>query len=249
MKEINESLKNKNLTQKDYYIKSFSVLKEIFSKDKKYLPSIIALFALSGYTMYNSFVIAVKAAAAKDSFPKFPLFDILMNILIVIVIEYALNLFQNNVISKIDKKNELAKENILLRSVLLAVVMTFLSNLIKSLKVLGIGVMFVLAYYAAFFRQIYLSRNINLTTAFERNLKLLENNRVSIILPLFLINIISAIISSFLMASASVTVLKSPNATMTVIIILIISRILVGIFEIYKKILASIIFLNVENNQ
>jgi len=36
---------------------------------------------------------------------------------------------------------------------------------------------------------------------------------------------------------------------MTVIIILIISRILVGIFEIYKKILASIIFLNVENNQ
>ena len=112
MKEINESLKNKNLTQKDYYIKSFSVLKEIFSKDKKYLPSIIALFALSGYTMYNSFVIAVKAAAAKDSFPKFPLFDILMNILIVIVIEYALNLFQNNVISRIDKKNELTKENI-----------------------------------------------------------------------------------------------------------------------------------------
>ena len=134
MKEINESLKNKNLTQKDYYIKSFSVLKEIFSKDKKYLPSIIALFALSGYTMYNSFVIAVKAAAAKDSFPKFPLFDILMNILIVIVIEYALNLFQNNVISRIDKKNELTKENILLRSVLLAVVMTFLRNLIKYLK-------------------------------------------------------------------------------------------------------------------
>lgn len=178
MKEINESLKNKNLTQKDYYIKSFSVLKEIFSKDKKYLPSIIALFALSGYTMYNSFVIAVKAAAAKDSFPKFPLFDILMNILIVIVIEYALNLFQNNVISRIDKKNELTKENILLRSVLLAVVMTFLSNLIKSLKVLGIGVMFVLAYFAAFFRQIYLSRNVSLTTAFEKNTKLLESNRL-----------------------------------------------------------------------
>ena len=249
MKEINESLKNKNLTQKDYYIKSFSVLKEIFSKDKKYLPSIIALFALSGYTMYNSFVIAVKAAAAKDSFPKFPLFDILMNILIVIVIEYALNLFQNNVISRIDKKNELTKENILLRSVLLAVVMTFLSNLIKSLKVLGIGVMFVLAYFAAFFRQIYLSRNVSLTTAFEKNTKLLENNRLRIILPLFLVTIISGIVTSTLTAAASVIVLKSLNSAMTVITILIIYRILVGIFEIYKKILGSIIFLNVENNQ
>ena len=248
MKEINESLKNKNLTQKDYYIKSFSVLKEIFSKDKKYLPSIIALFALSGYTMYNSFVIAVKAAAAKDSFPKFPLFDILMNILIVIVIEYALNLFQNNVISRIDKKNELTKENIL-RSVLLAVVMTFLSNLIKSVKVLGIGVMFVLAYFAAFFRQIYLSRNVSLTTAFEKNTKLLENNRLRIILPLFLVTIISGIVTSTLTAAASVIVLKSLNSAMTVIAILIIYRILVGIFEIYKKILASIIFLNVENNQ
>ena len=243
MKEINESLKNKNLTQKDYYIKSFSVLKEIFSKDKKYLPSIIALFALSGYTMYNSFVIAVKAAAAKDSFPKFPLFDILMNILIVIVIEYALNLFQNNIISRIDKKNEL------LRSVLLAVVMTFLSNLIKSLKVLGIGVMFVLAYFAAFFRQIYLSRNVSLTTAFEKNTKLLENNRLRIILPLFLVTIISGIVTSTLTAAASVIVLKSLNSAMTVIIILIVYRILVGIFEIYKKILGSIIFLNVENNK
>ena len=247
MKEINESLKNKNLTQKDYYIKSFSVLKEIFSKDKKYLPSIIALFALSGYTMYNSFVIAVKAAAAKDSFPKFPLFDILMNILIVI--EYALNLFQNNVISRIDKKNELTKENILLRSVLLAVVMTFLSNLIKSLKVLGIGVMFVLAYFAAFFRQIYLSRNVSLTTAFEKNTKLLENNRLRIILPLFLVTIISGIVTSTLTAAASVIVLKSLNSAMTVIAILIVYRILVGIFEIYKKILGSIIFLNVENNK
>lgn len=248
MKEINESLKNKNLTQKDYYIKSFSVLKEIFSKDKKYLPSIIALFALSGYTMYNSFVIAVKAAA-KDSFPKFPLFDILMNILILIVIEYALNLFQNNVISRIDKKNELTKENILLRSVLLAVVMTFLSNLIKSLKVLGIGVMFVLAYFAAFFRQIYLSRNVSLTTAFEKNTKLLENNRLRIILPLFLVTIISGIVTSTLTAAASVIVLKSLNSAMTVIAVLIVYRILVGIFEIYKKILGSIIFLNVENNK
>ena len=35
MKEINESLKNKNLTQKEYFIKSFAVLKEMFSKDRK----------------------------------------------------------------------------------------------------------------------------------------------------------------------------------------------------------------------
>ena len=172
-----------------------------------------------------------------------------MNLLILIIIEYALNLFQNDVINRIDKKNELTRKDILLRSIILAIAMTFIGNLTKSLGPIGIAVIFLIAYFAAFFRQIYLSRNINLTTAFERNLKLLENNRVSIILPLFLINIISAIISSFLMASASVTVLKSPNAAMTVIIILIISRILVGIFEIYKKILASIIFLNVENNQ
>jgi len=159
MKEINESLKSKNLTQKDYYVKSFSALKEMFSKDRKYLPSIIALFALSGYSMYNSFVIMVQASAAKNSFPKLPLFDILINLLIVIVIEYALNLFQNNVISRIDGKNELTKRDILLRSVLLAIVMTFLSNLIKSLRILGAGAMFVLAYFAAYFRQIYLSRN------------------------------------------------------------------------------------------
>ena len=144
---------------------------------------------------------------------------------------------------------ELTKENILLRSVLLAVVMTFLSNLIKSLKVLGIGVMFVLAYFAAFFRQIYLSRNVSLTTAFEKNTKLLENNRLRIILPLFLVTIISGIVTSTLTAAASVIVLKSLNSAMTVIAILIVYRILVGIFEIYKKILGSIIFLNVENNK
>jgi hypothetical protein len=249
MKEINESLKSKNLTQKDYYVKSFSALKEMFSKDRKYLPSIIALFALSGYSMYNSFVIMVQASAAKNSFPKLPLFDILINLLIVIVIEYALNLFQNNVISRIDGKNELTKRDILLRSVLLAIVMTFLSNLIKSLRILGAGAMFVLAYFAAYFRQIYLSRNLSLTAAFERNSRLLEGNRVKIILPLFLVTIISGIISSALTAAASVIVLKSLNSAVTVIIILIVYRVLAGIFEIYKKILGSVIFLNVENNK
>ena len=134
-----------------------------------------------------------------------------MNLLILIIIEYALNLFQNDVINRIDKKNELTRKDILLRSIILAIAMTFIGNLTKSLGPIGIAVIFLIAYFAAFFRQIYLSRNINLTTAFERNLKLLENNRLTIIL--------------------------------------IISRILVGIFEIYKKILASIIFLNVENNQ
>ena len=220
----------------------------MLSTDKKYLPSIIALFTLNGYIMHNSFVTTIKAIRTQQV-PKLPTMEVLMNLLILIIIEYALNLFQNDVINRIDKKNELTRKDILLRSIILAIAMTFIGNLTKSLGPIGIAVIFLIAYFAAFFRQIYLSRNINLTTAFERNLKLLENNRVSIILPLFLINIISAIISSFLMASASVTVLKSPNATMTVIIILIISRILVGIFEIYKKILASIIFLNVENNQ
>ena len=243
MKEITESLKNKDLTQKDYYIKSFEVFKKLLSTDKKYLPSIIALFTLNGYIMHNSFVTTIKAVHTQQV-PKLPTMEVLMNLLILIIIE-----FQNDVINRIDKKNELTRKDILLRSIILAIAMTFIGNLTKSLGPIGIAVIFLIAYFAAFFRQIYLSRNINLTTAFERNLKLLENNRVNIILPLFLINIISAIISSFLMASASVTVLKSPNATMTVIIILIISRILVGIFEIYKKILASIIFLNVENNQ
>ena len=109
--------------------------------------------------------------------------------------------------------------------------------------------MFALAYFAAFFRQIYLSRNVSLTTAFEKNTALLEGNRVKIILPLFLINVISAIVSAVLTTAASIIVLKSPNSAMIVIIILIISRILIGIFEIYKKILASVIFLNVENNK
>ena len=248
MKEINESLKNKDLTQKDYYIKSFEVFKKLLSTDKKYLPSIIALFTLNGYIMHNSFVTTIKAVHTQQV-PKLPTMEVLMNLLILIIIEYALNLFQNDVINRIDKKNELTRKDILLRSIILAIAMTFIGNLTKSLGPIGIAVIFLIAYFAAFFRQIYLSRNVNLTTAFEKNLKLLENNRLTIILPLFLINIISAIISSFLMASASVTVLKSPNAAMTVIIILIISRILVGIFEIYKKILASIIFLNVENNQ
>ena len=178
-----------------------------------------------------------------------PLFDILINLLIVIVIEYALNLFQNNVISRIDEKNELTKRDILLRSVLLAIVMTFLSNLIKSLRILGAGAMFVLAYFAAYFRQIYLSRNLSLTAAFKRNSRLLEGNRVKIILPLFLVTIISGIISSALTAAASVIVLKSLNSAVTVIIILIVYRVLAGIFEIYKKILGSVIFLNVENNK
>ena len=109
--------------------------------------------------------------------------------------------------------------------------------------------MFVLEYFAAFFRQIYLSRNVSLTTAFEKNTKLLENNRLRIILPLFLVTIISGIVTSTLTAAASVIVLKSLNSAMTVIAILIVYRILVGIFEIYKKILGSIIFLNVENNK
>lgn len=249
MKEINESLKNKNLTQKEYFIKSFAVLKEMFSKDRKYLPSIIALFALSGYTMFNSFETMIRASIAKQPFPKLPLPAMLINLLIVIVIEYALNLFQNDVITRIDKKNELTRKDILSRSIILAIIMTFISNFIKPLGIIGIGVLFALAYFAAFFRQIYLSRNVSLTTAFEKNTALLEGNRVKIILPLFLINVISAIVSAVLTTAASIIVLKSPNSAMIVIIILIISRILIGIFEIYKKILASVIFLNVENNK
>ena len=249
MKEINESLKNKNLTQKEYFIKSFAVLKEMFSKDRKYLPSIIALFALSGYTMFNSFEAMIRASVAKQPFPKLPLSAMLINLLIVIVIEYALNLFQNDVITRIDEKNELTRKDILLRSIILAIIMTFISNFIKPLGIVGIGVLFALAYFAAFFRQIYLSRNVSLTTAFEKNTALLEGNRVKIILPLFLINVISAIVSAVLTTAASIIVLKSPNSAMIVIIILIISRILIGIFEIYKKILASVIFLNVENNK
>jgi len=249
MKEINKSLKNKNLTQKEYFIKSFAVLKEMFSKDRKYLPSIIALFALSGYTMFNSFEAMIRASISKQPFPKLPLPAMLINLLIVIVIEYALNLFQNDVISRIDEKNELTRKDVLLRSIILAIIMTFISNFIKSLGIVGIGVLFALAYFAAFFRQIYLSRNVSLTTAFEKNTALLEGNRVKIILPLFLINVISAIVSAVLTTAASIIVLKSPNSAMVVIIILIISRILIGIFEIYKKILASVIFLNVENNK
>ena len=249
MKEINKSLKNKNLTQKEYFIKSFAVLKEMFSKDRKYLPSIIALFALSGYTMFNSFEAMIRASISKQPFPKLPLPAMLINLLIVIVIEYALNLFQNDVISRIDEKNELTRKDVLLRSIILAIIMTFISNFIKPLGIVGIGVLFALAYFAAFFRQIYLSRNVSLTTAFEKNTALLEGNRVKIILPLFLINVISAIVSAVLTTAASIIVLKSPNSAMVVIIILIISRILIGIFEIYKKILASVIFLNVENNQ
>ena len=249
MKEINESLKNENLTQKEYFIKSFAVLKEMFSKDRKYLPSIIALFALSGYTMFNSFEAMIRASVAKQPFPKLPLSAMLINLLIVIVIEYALNLFQNDVITRIDEKNELTRKDILLRSIILAIIMTFISNFIKPLGIVGIGVLFALAYFAAFFRQIYLSRNVSLTTAFEKNTALLEGNRVKIILPLFLINVISAIVSAVLTTAASIIVLKSPNSAMIVIIILIISRILIGIFEIYKKTLASVIFLNVENNK
>ena len=248
MKEINESLKNKNLTQKDYYVKSFAVLKEMFSKDRKYLPLIIVLFALSWYTMYNSFVTIVKAASIRQ-LPKLAISDMLINLLIVIVIEYALNLFQNDVINRIDKKNELTRKEILLRSIILAIAMTFISNFIKPLRIIGIAVIFVLAYFAAFFRQIYLSRNISLTAAFEKNAKLLEGNRVRIILPLFLINVLSAILTAVLMSFASITTLKSPNSVVTVIAVLIIARILVGIFEIYKKIIASVIFLNVENNK
>ena len=249
MKEINESLKNENLTQKEYFIKSFAVLKEMFSKDRKYLPSIIALFALSGYTMFNSFEAMIRASVAKQPFPKLPLPAMLINLLIVIVIEYALNLFQNDVITRIDEKNELTRKDILSRSIILAIIMTFISNFIKPLGIVGIGVLFALAYFAAFFRQIYLSRNVSLTTAFEKNTALLEGNRVKIILPLFLINVISAIVSAVLTTAASIIVLKSPNSAMIVIIILIISRILIGIFEIYKKTLASVIFLNVENNK
>lgn len=249
MKEINESLKNENLTQKEYFIKSFAVLKEMFSKDRKYLPSIIALFVLSGYTMFNSFEAMIRASVAKQPFPKLPLSAMLINLLIVIVIEYALNLFQNDVITRIDEKNELTRKDILSRSIILAIIMTFISNFIKPLGIIGIGVLFALTYFAAFFRQIYLSRNVSLTTAFEKNTALLEGNRVKIILPLFLINVISAIVSAVLTTAASIIVLKSPNSAMIVIIILIISRILIGIFEIYKKTLASVIFLNVENNK
>lgn len=249
MKEINESLKNKDLTQKEYFIKSFVVLKEMLSKDKKHLPSIMALFALSGYTMYNSFITMVRASNAKQPFPKLPLIDMLTNLLIVIVIEYALNLFQNDVINRIDKKNELTRKDILLRSIILALIMTFTSNYIKPLGIAGIAIIFALAYFAAFFRQIYLSRNVSLTTAFEKNARLLEGNRIRIILPLFLINIISVIVSVALTTTASIIALKSLDSAMTVIIILIVYRILIGIFEIYKKILGSVIFLNVENNK
>ena len=78
---------------------------------------------------------------------------------------------------------------------------------------------------------------------------LLKNNRMRIILPLILINLVSVIVTTILISYATVSIISTMKSSTATVAILIIYRLLNGIFEIYKKILTSIIFLNVENSK
>ena len=83
---------------------------------------------------------------------------------------------------------------------------------------------------------------------FEENFKLLDGNRKRIIIPFIVVNIVFNVLSAGFIASAALIANYStePNAELVVIIILILYKFAEALNEFYRKILASIIFLNVK---
>ena len=248
MKEINEPLKNKKLSQIEYYKKSFEIFRKLLTTDKKYLPFILIFSAFSGYLMTNSFVIGT-ISVFSHRVPKTPLIDTVLNFGAIIIIEYALNLFQSNIISKISGRYEMKKTEIALKSLILSITMLIISRITAPLETKGLVITLMLSYFFAYFRQVYLSKKIGIVEAFKENMTLLKNNRMRIILPLILINLVSVIVTTILISYATVNIISTMKSSTTTVAILIIYRLLNGIFEIYKKILRSIICLNVENSK
>ena len=109
----------------------------------------------------------------------------------------------------------------------------------------------MLALCFSYFRQVYISRDLNFFESIEENFKLLDGNRKRIILPFIVVNIIFHILSFIFLVFAVIIGNYSTDASseLMVIVILVLFKLADEINEFYRKILASIIFLNVEDNQ
>ena len=81
--------------------------------------------------------------------------------------------------------------------------------------------------------------------------KMIISNLLIIIIPFIVVNIIFYILSFIFLVFAVIIGNYSTDASseLMVIVILVLFKLADGINEFYRKILASIIFLNVEDNQ
>ena len=179
--------------------------------------------------------------------------ELITSFLITVATEFILSLFQNSVISKIREKNELDKTNLIFKSIVLSIIMTSInfSILMMSNNLASFTIIIVLALCFSYFRQVYLSRDFNFFESIEENFKLLDGNRKRIIIPFIVVNIIFYILSFIFLVFAVIIGNYSTDASseLMVIVILVLFKLADGINEFYRKILAGIIFLNVENNQ
>ncbi|BBM60495.1 hypothetical protein JMUB5056_2118 [Leptotrichia hongkongensis] len=242
MEELREILKSEDLTQTEYQGRTFEVLIKSFKTHKKFLFPAFVLFGINGYVLKNFIVFQT---ISKE--------ELITSFLITVAIEFILSLFQNSVISKIRGKNELDKTNLIFKSIVLSIIMTSInfSILIMSNNLASSIIIIVLALCFSYFRQVYLSRDLNFFESIEENFKLLDGNRKRIIIPFIVVNIIFYILSFIFLVFAVIIGNYSTDASseLMVIVILVLFKLADGINEFYRKILASIIFLNVEDNQ
>ena len=236
MEELREILKSEDLTQTEYQGRTFEVLIKSFKTHKKFLFPAFVLFGINGYVLKNFIVFQT---ISKE--------ELITSFLITVAIEFILSLFQNSVISKIRGKNELDKTNLIFRSIVLSIIMTSInfSILMMSNNLASSIITILLSLCLSYIRQVYLSRDLNFFESIEENFKLLD------ILPFIVVNIIFYILSFIFLVFAVIIGNYSTDASseLMVIVILVLFKLADGINEFYRKILASIIFLNVEDNQ
>lgn len=239
MEELREVLKNKDLTQTEYQGRTFEVLIKAFKTHKKYLFPVFILFGINGYVLKDFMV-----------FGTINFEEMAMYFLLMASAEFILSLFQNSIISEIDGKNELDKIYLVFRAIVLSMVMSLINFFLSVLSniLLNVVITIILALCFSYFRQIYLSQNLNFFEAIEENFKLLDGNRKRIIIPFVVVNIVFNILSAGFVVSAALIANYStePDAELVVIIILILYKFAETLNEFYRKILASIIFLNVK---
>ena len=239
MEGLREVLKNKDLTQTEYQGRTFEVLIKVFKTYKKYLFPVFILFGINGYVLKNFIV-----------FGTINIEEMVMCFFLMTSAEFALSLFQNSIISKIDGNNESDKTYLVFKAIVLSIIMSLINFFltVSNNTFMSVIITIILALCFSYFRQIYLSQDLNLFEAIEENFKLLDGNRKRIIIPFIVVNIVFNVLSAGFIASAALIANYSTelNAELVVIIILILYKFAEALNEFYRKILASIIFLNVK---
>ena len=239
MEELKTELKSGYLKQSDYFKKASDVFLDTMKEEKKWLFVIVIIGVINGINL-----------ASKNFGVSYELsyFELLWELFFGILSVSILNFFQNRIISKIDKNNELTQKEVITKSIILGILITLTTNVVAIRPIIGI-IRFILIFYFLYFKQAYLTKRMSFIQAFERNLNLSKNNRLRMFIPTFLVGLIWIIPLSIVSGLVMYALMygEALNQYFLIIFALIICLILeVVIF--YQRILESIIFLNVEYN-